>query len=71
MHSSGLSQHGVIVKWTLFSPGSVHTSFRSTSGLKGMLSLSVKGTPCMSKQVHPREGHNWLAPWNGPSRMCS
>ena len=70
MCSSGLSQCRAIAKWTLFSPRSVHTSFKSTSRLKGMLSLSVKGTPCMSKQVHPREGHSWLAPWNGLSRMC-
>ena len=62
MHSSGLSQCGAITKWTLFSPGSVHTSFRSAFRLKGILSLSVKGTPYISKQVHLREGHSWLAP---------
>ena len=56
--SIGFSHHGGIEKVAFFKPGSALTSLRRSSALKGLPSLSVKGTLWARRWVHPIDGHS-------------
>ena len=56
--SRGLSHCGGIEKVAFFRPSSDLTSLRRSLALKGLPSLSVKGTPWARRQVHPIDGHS-------------